>query len=247
MSVGARRAETGRGLRVVLAGDSTMAPYVATAYPMSGWGAHLGAALTARCATAAEQPAAPIHVVDLAKNGASTQSHREEGLWAGVLEATRAGDLVGIQFGHNDQKREHLDPWGGYTAALTRMVEEVRELGAHPVLCTPVARRHFAKGLLLHTHAEYPAAVIHLAERLGVPLLDLNARTRELIESLGEEASRRLFTQLPAGASALYPEGVEDNTHFCVDGAITVAEIVAELLAPVVIAALRRERTALPR
>src|SRR5699024_12469761 len=60
----------GRRLRrVVLAGDSTVAPYVATAYPMSGWGAHLGAALTARC-TAGGGPASPFHVIDLAKNGA---------------------------------------------------------------------------------------------------------------------------------------------------------------------------------
>ena len=49
-----------RTRRVVLAGDSTVAPYVATAYPMCGWGAHLGAALTARC-----RATAPLHVVDL--------------------------------------------------------------------------------------------------------------------------------------------------------------------------------------
>lgn len=30
----------------------------------------------------------------------------------------------------------------------------------------------------------------------------------------------------------MYPEGIEDDTHFSVDGAIAVAEIVAEELAP---------------
>ena len=226
-----------RTLRVVLAGDSTVAPYVATAYPMCGWGAHLGAALTAR-GVASAPDVGPVHVVDLAKNGASTQSHREDGLWAGVLDAAGPGDVVVIQFGHNDPKHELLDPWGGYTAALDRMVAEVRALGALPVLCTPVARRHYADGALLHTHGEYPAAVIALAERRDVPLLDLNTRTRELIESLGEEPSRRLFTQLPAGVSVLYPDGIEDNTHFTVDGAITVAEIVAAQLTPIVLRAL---------
>jgi len=248
VSADARQAERGRGLRVVLAGDSTVAPYVATAYPMSGWGAHLGAALTARCTRAegtgaADRTAVPIHVIDLAKNGATTHSHRVERLWDGVLAETRVGDVVVIQFGHNDQKHEHLDAWGGYTTALNRMVEEVRERSGYPVLCTPVARRHYSEGQLLHTHADYPAAVIALAARVGVPLLDLNARTRELIQSLGEEPSRQLFTQLPVGASELYPEGIEDNTHFCVDGAITVAEIVAELLAPVVLAVRRGGHT----
>lgn len=225
--------ESVRNRRVVLAGDSTVAPYLATAYPMSGWGAHLGAALTARC-PAAGGSTAPLHVVNLAKNGASTESHREEGLWGAVLDTTSHDDVVVLQFGHNDQKREHLDPWGGFTSQLTRMIEDVRALRALPVLCTPVARRHYERGRLLHTHGEYPAAVIALAEKLEVPLLDLRSRTRELIEKLGEEHSRRLFAQLPPGSSPLYPEGVEDNTHFSVEGAITVAEIVAELLAPVV-------------
>lgn len=228
-----------RPRRVVLAGDSTVAPYLAASYPMSGWGAHLGAALTARRGAEGERHPEPIHVVDLAKNGATTESHRLDGLWAAVLDAVASGDLVLLQFGHNDQKHEHLAPWGGYIENLTRMVTELRELGARPVLCTPVARRHYENGKLLHTHGEYPTAVIAVAETYEVPLLDLEHRTRHLIQTLGEEESRRLFTQLPAGASALYPEGIEDNTHFSVDGAIAVAEIVAELLAPLV-----RERTA---
>lgn len=227
-----------RRRRIVLAGDSTVAPYVATAYPMSGWGAHLGAALTARSALPGAESAAdgvvaaPLHVVDLAKNGATTESHRAEGLWAAVLDAAAPGDLVLLQFGHNDQKHEHLAAWDGYSENLARMITEVRELGAHPVLCTPVARRHYEEGTLLRTHGEHPTAVLALSEAFDVPLLDLQSHTRALITALGEEPSRRLFTQLPAGASPLYPEGIEDNTHFSVDGAIIVAEIVAELLAP---------------
>lgn len=227
-----------RRRRIVLAGDSTVAPYVATAYPMSGWGAHLGAALTARCAlldagaAADGAVATPLHVIDLAKNGATTESHRTEGLWAAVLDAAAPGDLVLLQFGHNDQKHEHLAAWEGYTENLSRMIAEVRELGAHPVLCTPVARRHYAGGKLLRTHGEHPTAVLALSETFDVPLLELQTHTRALITALGEEPSRQLFTQLPAGASELYPEGIEDNTHFSIDGAIAVAEIVAELLAP---------------
>ncbi|MGP9746580.1 rhamnogalacturonan acetylesterase [Brachybacterium sp. AOP29-B2-41] len=227
-----------RRRRIVLAGDSTVAPYVATAYPMSGWGAHLGAALTARCAVLGEGTAADgavataLHVIDLAKNGATTESHRAEGLWSAVLDATATGDLVLLQFGHNDQKHEHLAAWEGYTENLARMIAEVRALGAHPVLCTPVARRHYEGGKLLRTHGEHPTAVLALSETFDVPMLDLQSRTRALITTLGEEPSRELFTQLPAGSSDLYPEGIEDNTHFSIDGAIAVAEIVAELLAP---------------
>jgi len=227
--------------RVVVAGDSTAAPYLATAYPMSGWAAHLGAPLTACChartsdrSAGASSAIAPIHVVDLAKNGASTSSYIIEGLWTAVLDATSPRDVVVLQFGHNDQKHPDLDPWGGFTRTLTDMVTDVRATGAQPVLATPVARRHFADGTLQRTHGEYPAAVLALAATLEVPCLDLDARTRALLQEQGEDPSRRFFTQLPRGGSPLYPEGIEDNTHFSLTGAICIAEIVAELLAPIV-------------
>lgn len=227
-------AAPGRGRRVILAGDSTTAPYIAPAYPMCGWGAHLGAPLNARLARGAGADAVPVHVIDLAKNGASTGSHRADGLWAAVLDATGPGDLVVLQFGHNDEKREHLDAWGGFTMNLRRMVGEVRDLDAEAVLCTPVARRRFEDGRVQPTHGEYPAAVRALAEELDVMLLDLSAATGALLADLGEQGSRRLFTHLPAGHSVLYPEGIEDNTHFSIEGAIAVAEIVAEQLASMV-------------
>jgi len=245
--------------RVVVAGDSTAAPYLAPSYPMCGWAAHLGAPLTAEFMSGAldrttgssappdtrgptnsadppgtRVPTGPIHVVDLAKNGASTSSYIAEGLWAAVLSATAPGDVVVLQFGHNDQKDPDLDPWGGFTRTLTGMACEVRAADAHPVLATPVARRHFDHAALQHTHGYYPAAVTALAADLDVPLMDLNAHSRALLEEQGEETSRRLFTQLPPGASPLYPDGIEDNTHFSVTGAIQIAEIVAELLAPIV-------------
>jgi lysophospholipase L1-like esterase len=233
------------GPRVVIAGDSTAAPYVATAYPMCGWGAHLAGPLTARRArhTLAAAPddssAGPIEVVeviDLAKNGATTESHREEGLWAAVLDATGPGDTVLLQFGHNDQKREHLRPFGGFTDNLRAMVGEVRELGAQPVLCTPVARRQFAGGVLVPSHGQYPSAVTALAEQEGLVLLDLHERTSALIATRGEDGSRELFTKLAPGQSVLYPEGIDDDTHFSITGALAVAEIVAELLDPVLAA-----------
>lgn len=226
-----RRELPARGRRVLLAGDSTVAPYVAPDFPLCGWGAHLGAALNALL------PAGegPVHVVDLAKNGATTRSHREEGLWDALLGGTTAGDAVILQFGHNDQKHADLDAAGGYTAHLARMIHEIRERGAQPVLCTPVARRHYAEGRLLETHGAYPQAVHDLGRTLGVPVLDLHAETRTLILDLGEEGSQRLFGRMAPGESPLRPDGLVDDTHFSIDGAIAVADLVAPLLAPLLV------------
>lgn len=238
-----------RPRRVVLAGGSAVAPHSAADYPVSGWGAHLGAALTARCTALSAPrssrtrpargrtsplPAEPLHVIDLAQEGATTASHREEGLWAAVLEVAGPGDVVLLQFGHHDQAHDDLAAWDGFSRNLERMVEEVREAGAHPVLCTPVTGRNFAGGRLVRTPSEHPAAVFAVAEIHDVPVLDLRSRTRELIEAWGEGPSRHLFARVAPGESAPLPGGIEDGTRFSIDGAIAVAEIVAELLAPVV-------------
>src|SRR5699024_884562 len=90
----------------------------------------------------------------------------------------------------------------------------------------------YADGRLLRTHGDHPAAVSALAGRADVPLLGLPSRTPELSEGLGEEPSRRRLPQLPAGASPMSPEGLDDAAHCAVEGAIAAPELVAEELAP---------------
>ena len=47
-----------------------------------------------------------IAVYDHARNGRSTKSFYDEGLWAPVEAALCPGDLLLMQFGHNDEKSE---------------------------------------------------------------------------------------------------------------------------------------------
>jgi hypothetical protein len=111
---------------------------------MSGWGAHLE-----------QYPDGLGTVRNVAKGGATTTSHRAEGLWGSLLQACRPGDWVLIQFGHNDQKLPELDPDGGYTKNLEIM--EVRARDATPVLCTAVERRYFESGRIVPSHRRTPA------------------------------------------------------------------------------------------
>lgn len=106
-------------MKILLAGDSTVANCPTHEYPMNGWGAHLAAEVYSWAA-----------VYNYAKGGASTESFREEGLWAALLAEAGKGDLVLIQFGHNDQKRPHLAARTGYAANLRTMLAEVRSLDA---------------------------------------------------------------------------------------------------------------------
>ncbi|SDD61970.1 rhamnogalacturonan acetylesterase [Auraticoccus monumenti] len=219
-------------VRVLLAGDSTVAACPAHETPMSGWGPHLAAplnaALGARAARADQDPR-PVHVLNTAKGGATTESHRDEGLWAALLAELRAGDVVVLQFGHNDQKQQHLAAGAGYTELLERACAEVLAAGASPVLCTPVERRRWVDGVQQSTHGDHPRAVRGLATRLGLSCIDLTAATTALYQRLGEDGSAALFTHLPPG-SPLWPDGCADDTHFSFTGAVQVAELVAAAL-----------------
>jgi lysophospholipase L1-like esterase len=210
-------------MKILLAGDSTVASCPTHEYPMSGWGAQL-----------------PRHVYtwaavhNFAKGGASTQSFREEGLWGQLLETAGEGDLVLIQFGHNDQKKVHLAARTGYAANLRTMVAEVRALGALPVLCTSVERRHFLDGptsgggvVLEESLEDYPEVVRELALELQLPVVDLNSWTRALYVGLGVEESRSLFCHFGSGRHGHWPAGLADNTHFSQRGASLIAEEVS--------------------
>jgi lysophospholipase L1-like esterase len=98
------------------------------------------------------------------------------------------------------------------------------------VLLTPIARRHFdANGVLMHTHGEYPAAMRDLAAYRGVRLLDMEKATEALLTDLGDEASRALFNWQEPGHHN-YPDGVQDNTHLNLTGAVRMAQLALQLM-----------------
>ena len=203
-------------MKILLAGDSTVAACPSYEYPMSGWGAHL-----------APETYWWEAVHNYAKGGATTESFREEGLWYQLLHQAVQGDVVLIQFGHNDQKRAHLAARTGYAGNLRRMVAEVRSKGGIPILCTPVERRHFDGGALQETLGEYPGVVRELGGELGLDVIDLNRWTRALYLELGEEGSTELFFHFAPGEHAHWVGGLEDNTHFHEKGARLIAAHVA--------------------
>lgn len=210
-------------MKILLAGDSTVANCPTHEFPMSGWGAHL-APLTYTWGA----------VFNFAKGGASTESFRDEGLWADLLDNAGPGDAVLIQFGHNDQKKQHLAARTGYAANLRAMVGEVRDRGAAAVLCTSVERRHFldlpSSDVLDESLEDYPEVVRELGLELAVPVVDLNAWTRRLYLRLGRDGSRELFCHFAPGQHAYWPGGLADNTHFSQQGAALVAGEVARRL-----------------
>lgn len=172
-----------------------------------------------------------VTVHNYADSGRSSRSFLEEGLWAPVDAALQPGDLLMIQFGHNDEKDDerHTDPDTSFPEKLRFYCRAAQEKGAQPVLLTPVSRRFFVGGgSLLYTHGEYPRAVRQTAAEDGIPLIDLKADSRELYLSLGEEKTAELFVRLKPGEHPDFPEGHDDKTHFNETGARMICALVVK-------------------
>jgi len=170
-----------------------------------------------------------VEVRNHALSGRSSRSFIEEGLFAPVEKELSAGDLLVIQFGHNDEKDDerHTDPDTTFPEYLWHYCEVALSRGAQPVLLTPVSRRFFVGGgSMLYTHGEYPRAIRKLAEEKGIPLCDLKQDSRELYLSLGEEKTAELFVRLAPGENPDFPDGHDDKTHFNAYGAEEICKLV---------------------
>ena len=172
-----------------------------------------------------------VTVRNHALSGRSSRSFREEGLFAPIEKDLAAGDLLLIQFGHNDEKDDerHTDPETTFPQRLWEYCQFALDRGAQPVLITPVARRFFiGNHNLMYTHGEYPAAIRKLAAEKGVPLCDLKKDSRNLYLELGQEKAAELFVRLKPGEHPDCPDGTDDKTHFNAYGAEVICGLVVQ-------------------
>ncbi len=195
-------------VKILLAGDSTVAACSPGEFPMSGW----GAVLSVHTPTG-------IEVLNFAKGGATTDSFVKEGLWSALLHEIRKGDIVLIQFGHNDQKPEHGISNDKYGNNLKKMIKEVQTQKGIAVLCTSVERRTFKDAVFIPTLMKEAEKVREIAAEAQLPLIDLQKYSIEMYQRLGSAKSQQLLTYFEAGVYPNYPKGCFDNTHFSYTGA----------------------------
>ena len=190
--------------RIFICGDSTAASYDAAETLIVGWGQALGEMMP------------DAEVFNHAMAGRSTKTFLAEGRLERLDGKLAPGDLLLIQFGHNDEgdkPERHTDPWTDYRDNLKIFTDFARERGALPVLLTPVCIRLWKDGKLQETHGDYPAAVRSVAEKELVPLMDMYRESFRIVGAAGEEGSKALFMNLRPGEDPRYPDGLEDNTH----------------------------------
>ena len=251
---------TGNAKKVHTLGDSTMAPYDESATVTRGWGMYFGNFLTNGWTS-----------INYAKGGRDSRGGYNE-LWQTAKKNVQAGDYVIITFGHNDEKNSGMDgyalydyyvsigdqtkaaavdkrgtvPSTTYKEWLGKIVDEVKALGATPIICSPVCRSYFsgskirrngrhdlgdsfsvltAEGIKdkqsvpANDHTmDYAYHSEQLAKEKGVAFIDLTTATATLYESYGDAKCHE------------YLFDGEGSTHFNTTGALLVARECARLM-----------------
>lgn len=202
-----------RHLRIVLVGDSTV-------NNDGGWGPGFCALLTPN-----------VECINLARNGRSSKSYYDEGLWKMAL--SQRPDYILIQFGHNDMPGKgparETDPETTYAANIRLYIQESRTIGARPVIVTSLSRRSYKNGKLVLDLKSYADAAKRVAEEEDVPVIDLNQASVEVLEKMTQEQADNFDAPAHPDAQAKGP----DRTHLNAHGAAVFGRIVAEGLARV--------------
>lgn len=225
---------------IYLIGDSTVADYSlendydSKRYPLVGWGQVFQPFFVSDSLKHVEHLLGKVDYVkidDRAKGGRSTRTFFQEGRWSAIYKTLQKGDVVMMQFGHNDgaeNKPERYVNIDGYKEFLRLFVNQTRQKGALPILLTPVARNYpWKEGRLHNVHGEYPQAVKDIAAEMNVKLIDLNKFSMLHFSQKGQAyVTENYFMNLPPGKFQAYPEGQKDNTHFQIAGGKAIARLV---------------------
>ncbi len=161
-------------------------------------------------------------------NGAPTlQAH-----WSAMLTGMKAGDYLFIQFGINDGDStcpRHVGQ-DAFESSYAMMAQAAKDRGAFPIFVTPVSQiacngSTVSKG----TREPYVTATKAVGAQSDVPVLDLNALSVALYQSLG-------FCPIPGGDVSATTTGAvgtffcDDHTHFDTTGADQIAKLVTGAL-----------------
>jgi lysophospholipase L1-like esterase len=166
---------------------------------------------------------AKINLVNRARGGRSSRSFVREGLWDQLLAGVKPGDVVMIQFGHNDggdiknaNGRPDLPGTGDETETVKRadgteeivhtfgwyarkFVHDVRAKGGRPVLMSTTVYNRWVDGH--HSNGSGKISVNDWARQIAaeekVPFLDHGAIISAKYNQLGQEAVKSFFAADP--------------------------------------------------
>ena len=186
-----------------------------------------------------------FYVENHAMPGRSARTFLDEGRWDKVYKALKPGDIVLIQFGHNDagpidsgKERAELRGYGDeskvfkmkssgrykvvytYGWYLRKFIMDARDKGALPVLISHTPRNKFDNGLIESNADSFGKWTRETAIHMDVPYIDLNAISGVKLQRLADYRGLRYVNEYFKN----------DHTHSSLKGAHLNAEGVAESL-----------------
>lgn len=179
-----------------------------------------------------------VTVINEARSGRSTKNYIRESNYSIYINELSKGDYYLISFGHNDEKSSdpsrYTDPTGASDEResfkwylKTYYIDPAVEVGAYPILISPVVRYSFTgDSLNQQSHTAYAIAMEELvaeykAQGIDVGYIDLHQMTTDYYNEVGSEEAMSLHA---------YTATELDGTHYCEKGAGIVAQmIVSEL------------------
>ncbi len=160
-----------------------------------------------------------INVVNRAIGGRSSRTYITEGHWDDTLALMKPGDIVLLQFGHNDSGP--LDDTARARGTLPGVGEESREIenpilkrhetvhsygwymrkyvadtiakGATPIICSPIPRKIWKDGKVFRNAKDYGGWAREVAAQQHIAFVDLNEIIARRYDALGEAKVETLF------------------------------------------------------
>jgi lysophospholipase L1-like esterase len=183
-----------------------------------------------------------VNVVNRARGGRSSRTFITEGLWERLLADVKPGDVVLIEFGHNDagaindtsrargslpglgedsvaienlltKKHEVVHSFGWY---MRTMVAETKAKGATPIVLSLSVRNIWKDGQVERGSGRYGTWSAQIARAARVQFIDLTNLVADQFQSMGEARVKSMY--------------VQDHTHFNAEGADLHARTVVSAL-----------------
>jgi lysophospholipase L1-like esterase len=183
-----------------------------------------------------------VNVVNRALGGRSSRTYLAQGHWDRTLPMIKRGDVVIMQFGHNDasavndtsrargtihgigeetqeidnlltHQHEVVHTFGWY---LRRFISDTRARGATPIVASRVPDNNWVNGSVQRNKQDFALWAEQAARGEGVAFVDLNELVAREYDALGEERVKAFF--------------VSDKVHTTLDGAKLTARVAVSAL-----------------
>jgi len=181
-----------------------------------------------------------VNVVNRAVGGLSSRTYLTQGHWGRVMAMLKPGDVVIMQFGHNDsgplddaarargtlpgtgdetrevenpisKQHEVVHTYGWY---LRKFISDTRLKGATPIVCSLIPRKIWKDGKIVRNSDSFQKWAAEVAAQEKAGYIDLNERIAAKYDALGPEKVEPLFG--------------DEHTHTSRAGAEINADVVVE-------------------